>query len=358
MAGIAKLPRDLRAVRAGLTTWLIEQWPERRVLEVSEFRTSATNGYSSESLAFDVQLLSAEGQIMSEHLIARLPPFGEGIFREYDLERQFLVQQIVANAGVPVARQIGYCGDESLVGSPFLVMEFVPGRIPSNQPMYNVGGWLVETPERFQARGHLNVLKAMAQVHAVPVTEQVIETLQRRDGVGLTTELDWYYDYLLWATDGEPPREVRAVYDWCAERLPQITEPNVVSWGDARFGNVVFAGDMSVAALLDWEMATLCPPELDLGWFLGFRAQIRARTGVTTRTELPGFPEREEVINTYESLLGRKLIDIRWFEIFAMLRLAAALQSTKRLVRDLGLRDHFIFGFAPVERWVLDAMEE
>jgi aminoglycoside phosphotransferase (APT) family kinase protein len=357
MAGISAASRDMRQVREGLTKWLVEQWPDRTILAVSEFRTSATNGFSSESLMFDVALVGAHGQPSTEHLVARLPPRGDGIFREYDLRRQFRVQQSMLSAGVPVARQVGYCSEDSLVGAPFIVMEFVPGRIPSNQPMYNVQGWLREEPARTQAKGHASVLEAMSRVHAVPVTPDALDVLRRPAGVGLAVELDWYRDYLMWATDNELPAEVSALLTWCAERLPPTDGHDVVSWGDARLGNVVFRDDMSVAALLDWEMATACPAELDIGWYLGFRAQIRARTGVTAPTELPGFPDREAVIAQYETLLGRPLINIEWFEAFAMLRLAGALLSTKRLVRRLGITDHFIFGFAPVEQWVLDIIE-
>ena len=352
MSGISLQARDLEATFAGLHEWIAEHFPEIEQPTLDTVRTNAVGGFSSDCLMFDVHGRAAEREVVMP-VVARMPPSGEGVFRDYDLKRQFQVQHLLEPTDVPVARQLGYESDERYIGCPFILMEFVEGQVPPSQPPFYKQGWVVELAEGQRRTMYDNALAALCALHRLDVPASSMEVAQRPEGSGLDAEMKWCWDYIQWASEGEVPPEVRALADWCAERMPAAPPRNVICWGDARLGNMIFRDDMSVAALLDWEMVTVAPPELDLGWFLAFRAQTRARSGGAD-PEIQGLRTRQDSIQRYEKLLGREIENIEWYEMFSMLRLAGPCLGTKRIVRLKGIKDHFIHGFAPVEKWVLD----
>jgi aminoglycoside phosphotransferase (APT) family kinase protein len=90
----------------------------------------------------------------------------------------------------------------------------------------------------------------------------------------------------------------------------------VLSWGDARIGNVLYR-DFAPVAVLDWEMAGLGPRELDLGWLV-FAHRVFQTLAETF--ELPGLPDvlrAEDVTATYAGLTGVEVGDLQWFEVYA-----------------------------------------
>jgi len=119
---------------------------------------------------------------------------------------------------------------------------------------------------------------------------------------------------------------------WCTENMPADDPPPALCWGDVRIPNVVFDDDFRARAVLDWEMASIGPPELDIGWYLVIHAMTTEVTG-----DLPGFRSRDQVLHAYESQLGRALHDLEWYEAWAAFRAAAIMVRLARLLHDLGL---------------------
>jgi aminoglycoside phosphotransferase (APT) family kinase protein len=105
-----------------------------------------------------------------------------------------------------------------------------------------------------------------------------------------------------------------------------------------QLGNVLVDDDMNVAAVLDFEMASLGPAEIDVAWFLVLHDMAVARCG----GDLPGFPARDATISVYEERLGRRLSDMRWYEAFACLRSGAILVRAARLLARLGVDDSWL----------------
>ena len=99
-----------------------------------------------------------------------------------------------------------------------------------------------------------------------------------------------------------------------------------------RIPNVVFDDDFGVRAVLDWEMASIGPAELDIGWYLVIHAMTTEAVG-----DLPGFLPRDEVLRTYEAQLGRELHDLAWYEAWAAFRSAAIMVRLTTLLHELGL---------------------
>jgi aminoglycoside phosphotransferase (APT) family kinase protein len=102
-----------------------------------------------------------------------------------------------------------------------------------------------------------------------------------------------------------------------------------VLWGDPNPGNFLFADDLSVAAVLDFEAAALGPGEIDLAWWLMMDRRRRLEGS------LPGLPDREEMIALYEQALGRPTQNLRYFEVLAAFRMSLVLvRSVARLKTD------------------------
>ncbi len=125
---------------------------------------------------------------------------------------------------------------------------------------------------------------------------------------------------------------------WCRDRIPDPEPPSSLLWGDVQLGNVLVAGDMSIAAVLDFEMSFIGPAELDLAWFLVLHRMTVDRCG----GDLPGFLDTTGTIATYEERLGRTVTDLRWFEVFAALRSGAIMVRAARLLSSLGIDDSWL----------------
>jgi aminoglycoside phosphotransferase (APT) family kinase protein len=104
----------------------------------------------------------------------------------------------------------------------------------------------------------------------------------------------------------------------------------VLSWGDSRLGNIIW-DDFRAAAVLDWEMASLGQPEMDLGWYLYFNRQFADPLGVPRP---PGFGSHEETIARYEELLGRPMKDVFFYEVFSGFRFAVVMLRLADLLVD------------------------
>jgi aminoglycoside phosphotransferase (APT) family kinase protein len=126
--------------------------------------------------------------------------------------------------------------------------------------------------------------------------------------------------------------------DWCRSHLPESEPPASLLWGDVQLGNVLVGDDMRVAAVLDFEMASIGPAEVDLAWFVVLHDMAVDRCG----GDLPGFPGRAATIAAYEALLGRPVADLRWYEAFAALRSGAILVRAARLLARLGVDESWL----------------
>lgn len=118
-------------------------------------------------------------------------------------------------------------------------------------------------------------------------------------------------------------------FEWIEAHWPSETSRDVLCWGDARIGNIMF-DETDPAAVLDWESATLAPPELDLGWFLFFHDQFQE---IAEKWGFPGLPDlfpHDAVIGQYESLTGSTVRDLEFFRTYAALRHGIVMSQIER----------------------------
>jgi aminoglycoside phosphotransferase (APT) family kinase protein len=279
---------------------------------------------------------SCETVIVDRALVVRLPPLGDGAFPTYDLEQQAAVQAAVAAAGVPVAPELRYEPDPGYLGTPFLAMAFVEGAIPGD---FTAGDpWLAALPDdRARETVWSSFLDTVGTIHRAPL-----------DGLGLRTGLDaelaWWASYIGWAFDGSPPAVLADVLVWCTTHRPPDEPPAALLWGDVRLGNVVFDPVRAVpVAVLDWDMVSAGPPEMDLAWFLALEGLQAELAG----TAVPGFGSRVEAISRLEARTGRAMHDLEWHETFALCRAAAIATRLAVLFERAGQRSMFTVGHDP-----------
>ncbi|WP_299950553.1 phosphotransferase family protein [uncultured Modestobacter sp.] len=314
--------RDLAATSAALGPLLAAQ------LGVDDVEVSALvlpkAGYSNETIMFTAAWQGPDGHRVQD-LVLRIEPTGHQLFVQPDALAQAAVMRgLAGHPGVPVPRIWLTSADRSLFGAPFYVMERRPGRVPADVPSYHRAGWFVDLPPEERARAHDAGLAALAALHRVDPAHGLGFLVAGSDTVSPGTALDRHLAQLVrwneWC--GSSRRFGPDVLDAAMEHLlgnrPDDPAAGVV-WGDARVGNMIFADDLSVSAMLDWEAATVGPPGIDLGWWLMFEDYLCEAQGLQ---RLPGVPDRAATIARYQELGGAEIAHVDWYELLACVVMA------------------------------------
>jgi len=240
----------------------------------------------------------------------------------HDMTREARVQRVLGAVGVPVPRIVAVCEDPAVLGVPFYVMERVAGDVVTDA----VPAALDDGPGR---RGlAFAAVDALAGLHAVPLDGEVA-ALGRPEGY-LARQVGRFAG--LWQMNSR--RSFPAVDElatWLAERMP-VTQRASVVHGDFRMGNLMYAPSTAVkpaparvAAILDWEMATLGDPLADLGYFTATYARPGSAPTpleLTPVTRLDGFPETAELLARYAARHPLDLSMLPWYETLAFFKAA------------------------------------
>jgi aminoglycoside phosphotransferase (APT) family kinase protein len=317
--------RDYQQVAQQLATWLATRLPEGTAPTIVEFSVPEGSGFSSETLLFTAAWVEG-GEPRTRRLVARLQPEMSDfpVFPEYDLELQYNCLQLIAeHTSVPVPSAPWIELDEQWLGTSFYVMDRVDGDVPTDQPPYVVGGWLYEASPEQQAQVSRHAIATLAAIHTLDPAVHPMGFLDRPQygATPLEQHLNyqrWYYD---WARDGESYELIDGLFAWLEAHRPTEESPTTINWGDARVGNMMFR-DFTPVAVLDWEMAALGAPEVDLGWMLFMHAFWQDMINRYGMPGLPDFMVRSESIALYEEATGRPARNVDFWEVFAALRFA------------------------------------
>ena len=349
MAGLSTSARNLDEVRAALRAWFAHRLSDESVY-VSPFETNHSSGFSNETLFFTLD----RSDLAKTACVLRMPPAGDGLFPSYDLEMQWRLQTALAKRGLPIPAPVLFERDAKWLGTQFLVMPWIPGASP-NDVTYMVNGWMKDHSPRIQRTCMESFADVLIALHSLD-TSPYQSLLARPTGIGLEAELEWWHQYLLWASDGEPPKEMDLAYSWARQTNPGNRYRDSILWNDARLSNVVFLKDGHVGAALDWEQAGIGPAEMDVGFWFATRRQTCEAMGITDDPELPGFPSRAEIIARLEQGLGRSLYELEWHELFAMIRMGTCIVGTQRVLCRGGQPDHFIMQASLLPKWAIREM--
>jgi aminoglycoside phosphotransferase (APT) family kinase protein len=314
--------RDRGELRDRLERWMLQRFGEAAV---SPLTGPSTNGMSSETLLFDASWREG-GLRRSAALVGRVAPDPAAVpvFPTYDMERQFRVMATLGELSVlPIPRVLWCETDPAALGAPFFVMERSEGEVPPDILPYTFGqSWLAKgTTEQLaqlqeQSVGLLAALFRIdrpAQRFGFLASAKPGATPLRR----FVAELRGFSDWV--AADGIRSPLIERCFVWLDAHWPQQEGPTVLSWGDARIGNILYR-DFSPVAALDWEMAALGPPELDVGWMIALH---RFFDDLTQGAGMPGMPDllrRADVAASYEKQTGYAPRDLDFYTLLAALR--------------------------------------
>ncbi len=325
--------RDYDQLRAQLEGWLQERLPGATV---SELVVPESNGMSSETVLFD---LSVPGESQPRGLVARIAPdpAADPVFQTYDMERQFRTMQMVAeHTDVPVPTVLWLENGTDVIGAPFFVMERVDGVVPPDVLPYTFGdNWFFEAEPADQRRLERTAVEALAALHALTADGPAAFLAGPSDGASPlrhhVREQRAYYDWV--AGDGVRSPLIERGFEWLEEHWPSNEDDAVFSWGDARVGNMMF-DDFEPVAVLDWEMASVGPREIDLGWMIYIH---RFFQDLVEDLGLPGMPHilrRDTVSELYQSITGYHPRDLDFYTAYAALRHGIVMfRITRRSIR-------------------------
>ena len=274
-----------------------------------------THGYSN--LTY---LLSIE----DKEYVLRKPPIG-AIKRGHDMSREFKVQSGVQKGFSKVPKMYAYTDDASILGSEFYIMEKVEGIILN---------YKVAKSRSIPASDYKTIanswLDTFVELHQLDYNAIGLSDLGRPEGYVERQVTNWGKQYLKAATDDVPAAQM--VMKWMQENQPKEYEHCLIH-NDYKYDNVVFADDTwkEITSVLDWEMATLGDPLMDLGTSLGYWTVATdhdfVKQGIPSPTIFDGNPIRSEIVELYAQKSGRDIQNIVFYYAFGLFKIAVIAQQ-------------------------------
>jgi len=289
---------------------------------------------------FDVTW-TAIGTIRHGSFVARTAPEATvmAVFPRYDMAEQFqLIRSVAELSDVPVPRLHWLEPDAAVLGAPFFVMDRASGQVPPDNLPYVFAGWVLDATPEQRRRLQETSVEVLAKIHGIADAETHFASLCPYDpATALRQHVDAQHGYYRWALveDGIRIPIIERAFDWLEQHWPSHPGPNVLSWGDARIGNIMYQ-DFEPVAVFDWEMAALGPRELDLGWFIFLHRFFQDLTPLAGLPGLPYFLRREDVVRAYEQRSGTTVSDLDFYLVYAALRHAVIMARIKRRMIHFG----------------------
>lgn len=327
--------RDVTTLPTVMSRWLSTVLPDGAKPEVAVESGVDSTGMSSETIIVTARW-QQDGRPTEQKLVARVAPTAEDVqvFPTYCLDHQFeVIRKVGELTDVPVPRVRWLENTGDVLGTPFFVMDYVEGVVPPDVMPYTFGGnWFADAPVEKQRELQDATVGVLARLHSIPDAQKMFGFLTEGQSgdTALRKHFDWvrsWYDFAVPDIGRSPLLE--RTFAWLEANWPAETaaaEP-VLLWGDARVGNVLYR-DFQPVAVLDWEMVTLGPRELDVAWMIFAHMVFQELAGLAT---LPGLPEvmrEDDVRATYARLTGVEVDDLHWFYVYSGVMWACVFMRT------------------------------
>jgi aminoglycoside phosphotransferase (APT) family kinase protein len=299
---------------AALRTYLVEHLPgatEDELIEVAQF----PHGHSN--LTYLVRLGGREW-------VLRRPPFGNRVKTAHDMGREYRILSRLCRVYQPAPCPVLSCEDEAVLGAPFYLMEWRRGVVIRRPPAD------FAIPAAVVRRLCDAMIDGLARLHALDLEAAGLADLGKPEGYVERQVSGWSRRYRDARTDDLAELERAAA--WLAANRPEESGAALIH-NDYKFDNLVLDPEdpARIVAVLDWEMATVGDPLMDLGTTLGYWIQADdpepVRRFLAGPTAMPGSPTRRELADRYAATSGRALPDLLFYHVYGLFKIAVIAQQ-------------------------------
>jgi aminoglycoside phosphotransferase (APT) family kinase protein len=264
---------------------------------------------------------------VSGDYVLRRKPFGPLLPSAHAVDREYRLLSALHPLKFPVPQPLAFCDDSEVMGAMFYVMELAKGRPYTN-------GALPDFDPATRRLMYEQLVDTLAELHTIEPGTADLEDFGKPGNYFERQVARWTRQYRDSQTDYLPEMERLIVF--LPESLPEQSRTSLVH-GDYRIDNVVFDGDGTLTAVLDWELATLGDPLADFS-YLAMQWVIPADGGAgLAGLDLPalGIPTLDEIVRRYSQRSGVPLADkLDWYFAYNLFRLAGIVQGIKKRVID------------------------
>jgi len=259
-----------------------------------------------------------------QEFVLRRPPFGATVKSAHDMGREHRILSGLIQVYKKVPRPLLFCEDKAILGASFYLMERVKGIILRREtpPGLNL------TPA-FMRRLSQDFVDNLAAIHALDVVAAGLAQLGKPDGYVQRQTEGWTKRYFNAKTDEVP--DVERVARWLHQNRPPESGAALVH-NDYKYDNFVLDPDtFEIKAVLDWEMATIGDPLLDLGTALGYwidpddPAELQSLRFCPTT--LPGNLSRTQLVERYAAASGLDLSNALFYYVFGLFKITVIIQQ-------------------------------
>ena len=266
-------------------------------------------------------------------LVLRRPPFGAAIATAHDMSREHRILTALEGVYPKAPRPLVLCEREEVLGAPFYVMERAQGVIlRSNRPPKGL-----ELGPELMERLSTTLIDALAELHGVDLESTGLAALGKPEGYVRRQVEGWTKRYLAAKTDEIPA--VEQVAAWLADNQPAEAGAALIH-GDFKYDNLVLdPTDLThIVAVLDWEMATVGDPLMDLGTTLGYWVDSddseQLKMLPLGPTALPGNLSRRQLVERYQQTTGREVGEGLFYYAYGLFKIAVIAQQIYKRFKD------------------------
>ncbi len=257
-------------------------------------------------------------------LVLRRPPFGNRVKSAHDMGREYRILSRLCRVYEPAPCPLLFCEDEGVLGAPFYLMERRRGIILRRPPVDR------SIPPEMVRRLCESLIVGLARLHALDYAAAGLADLGKAEGYVERQVTGWSRRYRDAQTDDLPALDRAA--EWLAAHRPGESGAALIH-NDYKFDNLVLDPDDlgRIVAVLDWEMATIGDPLMDLGTTLGYWIQPDdpepIRRFLAGPTAMPGSLTRRELADRYATAAGRDLPDLLFHYVYGLFKIAVIAQQ-------------------------------
>src|SRR5437667_314982 len=257
--------------------------------------------------------------------VLRRPPVGSTVKSAHDMHREFRILSSLHPYYAKVPEPILYCEDETVIGAPFYLMERIKGVILRASTSGDVG----LNAETMQTLSR-SFIKNLVEIHSVDIEAAGLSSFGKPEGYISRQVEGWSRRYINSKTEYLPA--VEEVARWLTHNLPNES-PATLIHNDYKYDNVVFSDIEAprLIAVLDWEMATIGDPLMDLGTTLAYWVDSNdpeqwRKIGFGL-TALPGNLNRQAILDEYLTQSQREMSDIVFYYVFGLFKISVIVQQ-------------------------------